>query len=393
MPADLPRGIIRYRDRYRVRITIDGQRHLVGDYDNLTDAKRALTLAKADVLRGMYTTAEQRRAEKEAERAREAAALAAVEAARARAITVSDWADEWLRLLAEEGRADGTIRSYRSNLDRHIIPAIGEKRLGEVTQEDVDRLLRSCKTASLTANTGRTLRSMYRTAVERRIGGLTEMPFRVRIQGVRSAPTLDSSKVATPAQVRALADAMPARLALSVMLAAVMSLRLGEVLGLQRGDFEGLDKEGAALLHVRRQWNSKSIGGATYTRPKAGSMGVLAIPEFLAEQVRDHLAAWVVDEPNAPLFTANDAATRPISQTLFDAEWRKARESVGMNGFRFHDLRHTGLTMYAQQGATVAEIMARGRHRHPDVAVRYQHATRERDRVNADALGRAFGTP
>ena len=46
-----------------------------------------------------------------------------------------------------------------------------------------------------------------------------------------------------------------------------------------------------------------------------------------------------------------------------------------------HWLRHTGLTAYAQQGATQAELMRRGGHLNPDAAARYQHATVERDRA------------
>ena len=170
-----------------------------------------------------------------------------------------------------------------------------------------------------------------------------------------------------------------------------MSLRLGEVLGLQRGDFEGLDSPGLAVLHIRRQWNSKAYGGgAAYSAPKAGSEGVLAIPEELAAQVRAHLDRWVGGKKTSPLFPSVRDPSRPLSQTLFDEEWRAARVKAGMPSFRFHDLRHTGLTLYAQAGATLSEIMARGRHKHPEVAVRYQHATLERDRANAAVLGAAF---
>lgn len=61
-----------------------------------------------------------------------------------------------------------------------------------------------------------------------------------------------------------------------------------------------------------------------------------------------------------------------------------------MAGFRFHDLRHTGLTLYAQASATQAEIMARGRHRSPEVVARYQHVMIERDRENTRKPGEAF---
>lgn len=392
MPATLPRGIVMHRGLYRVRITVAGKRHLVGDYTSLADAKAALAIAKADVVRGVYKSPEVLKAEREAEKAREAAALAVANALEEKGLTVSAWADKWLDQLIETGRSDGTLRTYRSTLSRHILPALGKKKLGGVSQDDVDLLLRSRKTPAVRTNVSRVLRFLYLAAVDRGEGGLTAVPFRLHVPKPQVARGLDSSKVATPEQVHALAEALPERLSLAAYLAAIMSLRLGEVLGLQRGDFEGLDSPGLAVLHIRRQWNSKAYGGgAAYSAPKAGSEGVLAVPEELAAQVRAHLERWVDGKKTSPLFPSLADSSRPLSQTRFDEEWRAARVKAGMPTFRFHDLRHTGLTLYAQAGATLSEIMARGRHKHPEVAVRYQHATLERDRANAAVLGAAFG--
>lgn len=390
--AKLPRGIELYRGEYRVRISVNGKRHMVGSYRSLADAKSALTLAKADVVRGVYQSPEELKAEREAEKAREAAILAAAKALEEKELTVSAWVDRWLGQLIETGRSDGTLRTYRSTLSRHILPALGKKKLGDVSQDDVDRLLRSRKTPAVRTNVSRVLRSLYLAAVDQGEGGLTAVPFRLHVPKPQVARGLDSSKVATPEQVRALAEALPEQLSLAAYLAAIMSLRLGEVLGLQRGDFEGLDSPGLAVLHIRRQWNSKAYGGgASYSAPKAGSEGVLAVPEELAAQVRAHLDSWVGRKKASPLFPSVHNPDRPMSQTRFDEEWRAARVKAGMPSFRFHDLRHTGLTLYAQAGATLSEIMARGRHKHPEVAVRYQHATLERDRANAAVLGAAFG--
>ena len=392
MPAELPRGIQLYRGAYRVRVSYQGKRHMVGSYRSLAEAKAALTLAKADIVRGTYKTPEEVQGERLAAREREAAALAVAKALEEKELTVSAWAEKWLGQLVETGRSDGTLRTYRSTLSRHILPALGRKKLGEVSQDDVDRLLRSRKTPAVRTNVSRVLRSLYLAAVDQGEGGLKAVPFRLHVPRPQVARGLDSSKVATPEQVRALAEALPDYLSLAAYLAAIMSLRLGEVLGLQRGDFEDLDSPGLAVLHIRRQWNSKAYGGgASYSAPKAGSEGVLAVPEELAAQVRAHLERWVGGKKTSPLFPSVHNPDRPMSQTRFDEEWRAARVKAGMPAFRFHDLRHTGLTLYAQAGATLSEIMARGRHKHPEVAVRYQHATLERDRANAAVLGAAFG--
>jgi integrase len=51
-----------------------------------------------------------------------------------------------------------------------------------------------------------------------------------------------------------------------------------------------------------------------------------------------------------------------------------------------HDLRHSGLTWSAAAGATPAELMRRAGHKSSDAAMRYQHATSDRDAALAEAL-------
>ena len=53
---------------------------------------------------------------------------------------------------------------------------------------------------------------------------------------------------------------------------------------------------------------------------------------------------------------------------------------------RLHDLRHTCNTLTAATGASTRELMHRMGHASARAALRYQHATRDRDEVIAAAL-------
>ena len=66
--------------------------------------------------------------------------------------------------------------------------------------------------------------------------------------------------------------------------------------------------------------------------------------------------------------------------------WQRARRTIGRSDVFLHDLRHSGLTWAAASGASVAELMRRGGHANPRAALRYQHATEDRDRAIANAL-------
>jgi len=61
-----------------------------------------------------------------------------------------------------------------------------------------------------------------------------------------------------------------------------------------------------------------------------------------------------------------------------------------MPELHFHDLRHTGNTMAAAQGASLRELMERMGHSSPRAALIYLHATRERDQKIAAGMGRLY---
>ncbi len=77
----------------------------------------------------------------------------------------------------------------------------------------------------------------------------------------------------------------------------------------------------------------------------------------------------------------------PLRPQVWQAEWNRARRTLGLDHLHFHDLRHVAGTLAAATGAGTKELMYRLGHVSPQAALRYQHATRERDTVIADARG------
>lgn len=385
----LPSGITVYRGKYRVRIFFDGRQVAIGTFDALKDAKAALTLAQSQKLLGTFVAPSQRRAA--------AAEEAALEVERA--VTFGEWAETWLQQLeADPHHSRATTVSYRSVMRNHILPTLGDYRLVDLTPRIVSELLAKLtrlpsvrhpgqRANGVAPTAARVLRSCLNRAVKQQVGGLREFKFPEAPKPVRVRPKDEDGDVATPAEVAVMADAMPSHLRLGVLLAAYCALRLGEVLGLERRDFSRLDDPDLAMLHVRRQWNTKA---AQVTAPKTDSERSIAIPSFLLPDIVAHLAAHTGREPRAFVFSTPSRKGTRASQTQFDKAWQHARVVAGRPLLRFHDLRHTGLTLYAQQGATLAELLHRGGHSDVSVALRYQHATAARDRTLTQRLDRAI---
>lgn len=379
--SKLPRGISLYRDRYRVRVTYNGRQYGYGMYDTLTAARAALRRAQADITNGTFLPPTLKRTmlkEQQAER-------------EARALTVQQWASQWLTSLEEAGRSPSTVVSYRSTLNAHVLPQWGTRPLNTLTQEDMDTLVKNAarertmkgrKTGGKGAawNVARTVRAMLKSAVEHGAGNLTAMPFRITVPKAGKRRDM----IVTPTEIKKLADLVPPNMRVPVLLSAWCALRLGEVLGLQRRDFRNLDTPDAATLTIERQWLSKADGSPLYQPPKDNSVRVVSIPPALVPLIVEHLERFTPPSDTSPFLAGMDV-TRPLSESAFDRQWRKARDQV-KPGLHFHDLRHAALTYYAQQNATGQEIMARGGHKSMEVSMRYQHATRQRDQHNTHLL-------
>jgi integrase len=171
-----------------------------------------------------------------------------------------------------------------------------------------------------------------------------------------------------------------------VLLAAWCQLRRAECLGLQRRDIEWLD-DGSAILHVRRQLSANTGDYSSELKSEAGKRS-LAVPRHMLDRLKAHLRGHVAAEAKAPLVPTNPRGSVPLSNTRWGYVWMDSRDAV--SGLpprsRFHDLRHAGLTIFAQEGATLAELMRRGGHSDIRVVLRFQHATFTRDRELADRM-------
>jgi integrase len=187
--------------------------------------------------------------------------------------------------------------------------------------------------------------------------------------------------VATEQQVEDLADAIGEDWRPMVLLGAYCSMRLGELAGLRRCDVDLLH----GTITIVQQAIELKTGEVVLKAPKADSVGTVSIPPDIVPDLEDHLGRLVDPAPGALLFTSPTGM--PIRRTKFRLRWLSACKGAGVEGLHFHDLRGTGATMAAQEGATTAELMHRLRHRTVTAAMRYQHATAERDRAIADRLG------
>lgn len=218
---------------------------------------------------------------------------------------------------------------------------------------------------------------MLNTAVED--GRLRSNPCKVKGASAEHAP---ERPVAMPSDVAKLAVAVHPKYRAMVLLGAYCSLRFGELAGLRRSRIDLLHR----TVTVEEAGVELSGGRVVFGPPKtAAGRRAVSIPPELVPLVEEHLTEHVGPEPDALVFTDLDGG--PLGRNKFRPIWAAACAGAGISGLHFHDLRGSGATWAAAAGATVREVMARLGHTTATVALRYQHATHERDRAIAERLG------
>lgn len=182
--------------------------------------------------------------------------------------------------------------------------------------------------------------------------------------------------------VFALAEAVPVRYRVLVLLATFADLRWGELAGLRR---ENISLE-TCEVRVRETIAEPDKGELRQETPKSqAGKRTVAFPSELVPELRWHLELFAQPGSRGYVFIGPKGGL--LRRSNFRPIWMKARNSVGLPDLHFHDLRHTGGTLSATAGATLKELMARLGHSSTRAALIYQHATRDRDRAIASALG------
>jgi len=299
--------------------------------------------------------------------------------------TFNEYAEQWLATRQVAGRPlkARSREHYQKLLDEHLADTFGALPLTSITGDDVRDWYAKTLTdkPTMRAHAYGLLRTILTTAASD--GKISQNPCNIR--GAGTARRVPKVKPATVAEIGTIAEAMPDRWSLMVLLAAWCALRFGELTELRRKDvvFDSYDD---GHLRIERAV-VRTDAGFEVTTPKsdAGTRDV-AIPPHLIPVVRGHLTKHVDVKPDSLLFPAvNGGHLAPA--TLY-RRFYTAREAAGRKDLRWHDLRHSGAVLAAATGATLAELMARLGHSTPQAAMRYQHAAQGRDKQIAALLSK-----
>ena len=228
--------------------------------------------------------------------------------------TVADYCEKWLVMQSAHVRTT-TLTDYKSKVRRNIIPYLGDKKIAEVTLDDIQLALVpvSQKSASVYKSVIVIYKCIFRAAEESRI--IKKNPTVYLSPKGGGVPQAEKQPL-TDEQVQRLLDAvcgLPPYV--FIMLGLYAGLRREEILGLQ-WDSVYLDTE-APYLTVRRAWHTEHNRPVISTELKTDAAERnIPLPDHLAACLREAKGNSTSD------FVVANRDGGPLSYTQFKRLWQ-----------------------------------------------------------------------
>jgi len=318
--------------------------------------------------------------------------LAGVEVSKARGewldpslgrVTFADWAAEWSRTIVD--LRDSTATRDLGIVRNHLTPRFGGVPLSAMSGVDVRAWVAAMQgsgrySPATVRKAGQVLAKVMRAAVEARL--IARSPC----EGVPLPAAVDREmRFLAPVEVAQLAEAIGTHYAPLVYTAAYAGLRWGELAGLRPGRVDPLRR----TLTVVEQL-TEVAGRLAYGPPKtAAGRRAVTVPRFLADMIGSALAEPTRAQAGL-VFPSPEGG--PMRRSNFRRRaWLRSTKAAGLEGLRFHDLRHTAVAMAIAQGAHPKAIQARMGHSSVVVTLdRYGHLFEGLDERIADGLDATY---
>ncbi len=338
---------------FGLRVLASGRRSYVVRFRTATGTDRLLTLGTADEL---HPDAARELARQTKADVRHGKDPGAERKARRAAPRLEDLRDRFLEDHASQ-KKPGTARNYEILWRRHILPALGNPAVADVTESDIIRLRKRMAETPTNANRALEVLAKAFTLAERwrwREAGSNPCRF------VESFPEVKRERILTPAEIAAVwaqidgEDVLPSARAL---------FRLLMLTGCRSGEW------------IKALWSWIDLDNAVLNLPDSKT-GAKAVP--LSPDAVELLRSL----PRTSIYVLPGLTGGPLGGHR--RIWLRIIERAGITDrVRIHDLRHTVGSYAHRAGASQREVADLLGHKQMSTAARYIHGPGSEKHSNA----------
>ena len=295
-------------------------------------------------------------------------------------MTLSEWLDKWLENMVNTLRPN-TLRNYRSYIENHVRPSLGDKQLTRITPKDVQRFYEKLNDTLASGTVRRihtTLHGALKAAQQAHL--IASNPTE---QTIAPKFSYGAKQILTDEQLDVFMKAIAEDEIWHDFFYTELTtgLRRGEICGLKWEDFD----EVVGTLKVCRTVYRETGGGLTAgdTKTYAGTRRIVlpaSTAAVLSERKESALTEWIFPNPLKPEQSVNPGSAYRRLKVLL--------KRAGLPNIRFHDLRHTFATHALASGVDVKTLSGiLGHTRAAFTLDTYTHTTGDMQKRASEVVG------
>lgn len=295
-----------------------------------------------------------------------------------------DWLRSWLDAKRPEIK-ETTYSGYKINVENHIIPELGNVKLSLLTPVQVDELYsKLASEKNLSHNSIKYVHRVLYSALQK-AAGLRIIPYNPAqyVELPKIKKTFQPVILNTAGVKQLLGALKDSEVYIPVLLAVSLGMRRGEVLGLRWEDISFRKK----IIHLHT--NRTTAGGETVETTLKSDRRVSDIlcPDFVMEALRTHRKAQMVyklelgEDYVESGYVCTWANGEPYKPASFSKVFSNALRTANLPHMRFHDLRHTHVTLLRKAGVDREYVMQRVGHNTEAMTEHYTHLSDQQQLV------------
>jgi integrase len=273
-------------------------------------------------------------------------------------LKVADLFARWFEDILRHQVALSTLNNYHTIAVKHILPALGQKKLSDINVTDVDRLLSLKIDSGLSMSTVRRIRAVLAQCLDqgirwgivpRNVASLARSPREARREG----------RTLSPAQAKHLMRCLKGHRN-EAMYALMLStgLRRGEALGLMWQDFD----RDTGILRIRRQLKREGGHLVTSDTKTNKSRRAINLPASMKSALLDHrqrqeserLRMGKLWTESGFIFTSSLGT--PIDPRNLYREFQGICRDAGLGDWHPHELRHSAASLMLAEGVKLQVV-------------------------------------
>lgn len=296
-----------------------------------------------------------------------------------------DWLNEWLKWYVKPATKFRTHKKYKRQIEIHILPALGEYELHELTATVLQRFTVDLSEKGLSANTVNGIISVLKSSLKRAVTlGITKKEYtdcivrpKQREKQVECFSKDEQRKIE-----QYIYEKKKTKL-FGILLCLYTGLRIGELLALTWNDID-LQK---GLISVSKSchdgWKNGAYVKIVDTPKTLCSDRVIPLPKQLLSKMKEHR------KQSAGKYVVGGRSEYGAQVRSYQKTFELLLKRLRIPHKGFHSLRHTFATRALECGMdvkTLSEILG---HKNPTITLkRYAHSMMEHKAEMMNRLGK-----